>query len=146
MPHLSNVYRCCPLPNLCQTNKPHSVQSVNKFSFFVDCRPIKPKGCCMLEKWRSLPTINVTVEDVCVNVLWQLPAVFMVAFSMCIISVLIPDGNCLSLHHFYNSPSYFVKTLLVVMLSRESFYSSSICQFSYRILLDFCEFYLVCNG
>jgi len=26
--HLSNVSRCCPLPNLCQTNKVHSIQRV----------------------------------------------------------------------------------------------------------------------
>ena len=44
----------------------------------------------------------------CVCVVSQLPAVFMVAFSMCVISVLIPDGICtlphnadLSLHHIY---------------------------------------------
>jgi len=34
----------------------------------------------------------------CLTVLQQLPAVFMVAFSMCIISILIPDGNYVSLY------------------------------------------------
>jgi len=29
MPHLSNVYRCRPLPNLHRTNKLHRVQCVN---------------------------------------------------------------------------------------------------------------------
>ena len=48
-PHLSNVYRCCPLPNLHQTNKLYSVQRVKSVTY--NNREIwhqRPKASCLL--------------------------------------------------------------------------------------------------